>query len=52
MGADVIVRVVQDKERLDMISRISLFCWLAGTSCTTLVEVRWLSDWFSMRRAE
>jgi len=31
--------IYKDKERLDLISRISLFCWMAGTSCTTLVEV-------------
>jgi hypothetical protein len=34
--------VLQDTERLNLISRISLFCWMAGTSCTTVVEVSWL----------
>nr|AEX93433.1 peroxin Pex11 [Physcomitrium patens]PNR35120.1 hypothetical protein PHYPA_023019 [Physcomitrium patens] len=31
--------IYKDTERLNLISRISLFCWLAGTCCTTLVEV-------------
>lgn len=30
---------LQDKQRLDLLSRISLFCWMAGSSCTTVAEV-------------
>jgi hypothetical protein len=31
--------IYQDKQRLDLLSRISLFCWMAGTSCTTVAEI-------------
>lgn len=42
----------QDTERLNRISRISLFCWLAGTCCTTLVEVSCLSKRSSIIQVE
>jgi hypothetical protein len=31
--------IYQNEERLELISRISLFCWMAGTFCTSVVEV-------------
>lgn len=31
--------IYKDKERLDLISRISLFCWMAGSCCTSVAEV-------------
>ncbi|KAK7349567.1 hypothetical protein VNO77_07025 [Canavalia gladiata] len=31
--------IYQNKERVDLIGRISLFCWLGSSVCTTLVEV-------------
>jgi len=31
--------IYKNEERLELISRISLFCWMAGTFCTSVVEV-------------
>ncbi|XP_024403902.1 peroxisomal membrane protein 11D [Physcomitrium patens] len=31
--------IYKDAERLNLISRISLFCWMAGTACTALAEI-------------
>jgi hypothetical protein len=33
------LEIYQNEERLELISRISLFCWMAGTFCTSVVEV-------------
>lgn len=30
---------IQNKERAELIGRISLFCWLGSSVCATLVEV-------------
>ncbi|OAE19722.1 hypothetical protein AXG93_411s1280 [Marchantia polymorpha subsp. ruderalis] len=35
--------IYKDKEKTDRMSRISLFCWMAGTFCTTLVEMAEIS---------
>ena len=32
----------QNKERAELLGRISLFCWMGSSICTTLVEVRFL----------
>jgi len=31
--------IYQNEEQVELISRISLFCWMAGTFCTSVVEV-------------
>lgn len=31
--------IYKDQERLNLISRISLFCWMAGSGCTTIAEI-------------
>lgn len=31
--------IIQNKERTDLIARISLYCWLGSSVCTTLVEL-------------
>ncbi|XP_019426236.1 PREDICTED: peroxisomal membrane protein 11C-like isoform X1 [Lupinus angustifolius] len=31
--------IYQNKERVELIGRISLFCWLSSTVCTSLVEI-------------
>ena len=35
----IFVVQLQNKERTELIGRISLFCWLGSSVCTTLVEV-------------
>ncbi|KAL2607766.1 hypothetical protein R1flu_026339 [Riccia fluitans] len=35
--------IYKNKETTDRLSRISLFCWMAGTFCTTLVELAEIS---------
>lgn len=44
LGCLICCLVAQDAERLNLISRISLFCWMAGTACTALAEVSCLSE--------
>lgn len=34
-----LVGVLQNKERAELIGRISLFCWMGSSACVTLVEV-------------
>lgn len=31
--------IYKNKERVDLISRISLYCWLSSSVCTTLIEI-------------
>jgi hypothetical protein len=31
--------IYKNEEQVELISRISLFCWMAGTFCTSVVEV-------------
>ena len=31
--------IYKNKERVELISRISLYCWLSSPMCTTLIEI-------------
>eukprot|EP00244_Chara_vulgaris_P003075 TRINITY_DN1550_c0_g1_i1.p1 TRINITY_DN1550_c0_g1~~TRINITY_DN1550_c0_g1_i1.p1 ORF type:complete len:251 (-),score=34.67 TRINITY_DN1550_c0_g1_i1:267-1019(-) len=48
LGLDQIVwlgrsGIYKNKERTDQISKISLYCWLAGTFCTSIIEASEIS---------
>ncbi|EFJ38613.1 hypothetical protein SELMODRAFT_437512 [Selaginella moellendorffii] len=42
--------IYQNKERLELISRISLYCWMTGSFCTSLAEVSELGRLAASRR--